>query len=405
MTIETVNTVIVGGGQAGLAMSAHLREQGVEHVIFERDRIAERWRTARWDGLVANGPAWHDRFPAKTFAGIDGDAFATKDEVVAYLEQFAGEIDAPVRDGVSVEHVVRAAGGGFDVTTSAGAWRAQNVVAATGPFQRPVIPPVVPADAPVTQLHSNAYRNPEQLAPGAVLVVGSGSSGAQIADELLRAGRTVYLSIGPHDRPPRAYRGRDFVWWLGVLGKWQMKTPEAGREHVTIAVSGAYGGRTIDFREFAERGMHLLGMTAGYADGSVQFADDLADNIAAGDDNLLNLLREADAYVDGGGEALPPEPQAHEIGPLPEAAVQRVHALDLRDAGVNTIVWATGYAQNFDWLDVDAFDEQGKPDHHRGVARANGVYFLGLPWLSMRGSSFIWGVWEDAAYLATHIAN
>ncbi|MEM9602248.1 MAG: NAD(P)/FAD-dependent oxidoreductase [Pseudomonadota bacterium] len=405
MSTETVDTVIVGGGQAGLAMSAHLRAAGVDHVVFERERIAERWRTARWDGLVANGPAWHDRFPAKTF-DIDGDAFATKDEVVRYFEQFAEEIDAPVRTGVEVARVERDGDGRYAVTTSAGDWRARHVVVATGPFQQPVIPPVIPPEAPVTQLHSHAYRNPEQLDDGAVLVVGSGSSGAQIADELLRAGRDVHLSIGPHDRPPRQYRGKDFVWWLGVLGKWQMKTPEAGREHVTIAVSGAYGGRTIDFREFAERGMHLYGMTSGYAGGCVSFADDLADTLAAGDANLVSLLREADAYVDAHGTDLPPEPDAHRIGPLPAAAMARVRSLDLAAAGIRTVLWATGYVQRFDWLAVDAaFDAKGKPAHSRGVSTAAGVFFLGLPWLSMRGSSFIWGVWEDAAYLAEQIAR
>ncbi|MEM7378185.1 MAG: NAD(P)/FAD-dependent oxidoreductase, partial [Pseudomonadota bacterium] len=362
MSTETTDTVIVGGGQAGLAMSAHLRAAGVDHVVFERERIAERWRTARWDGLVANGPAWHDRFPAKTF-DIDGDAFATKDDVVRYFEQFADEIDAPVRTGVEVLRVEREADGQFAIATSAGDCRARHVVVATGPFQQPVIPPVIPAEAPVTQLHSHAYRNPGQLADGGVLVVGSGSSGAQIADELLRAGRDVHLSIGPHDRPPRQYRGKDFVWWLGVLGKWQMKTPEAGREHVTIAVSGAYGGRTIDFREFADRGMQLYGMTAGYADGCVSFADDLADNIAAGDANLVSLLREADAYVDAEGSDLPPEPDAHRIGPLPAAASNPVHRLDLAAAGIHTVLWATGYVQRFDWLAVDAFDGDGKPAH------------------------------------------
>lgn len=405
MNVESVHTVVVGGGQAGLAISAHLREHGIEHIVLERDRIAERWRSARWDSLVANGPAWHDRFPVKSFAGVEGDDFPSKDQVIAYLEQFASEIKAPVQCGVEVQQVSHSDRGGFDVKTSAGVWRAENVVAATGPFQRPVIPPVMPDCAPVTQLHSNAYQRPGQLPEGAILVVGSGSSGAQIADELLRAGRKVFLSVGPHDRPPRRYRGKDFVWWLGVLGKWQMKTPEVGREHVTIAVSGAHGGHSIDFRDFAERGMHLLGTTEEYKDGILLFADDLADNIAAGDAKLLSLLREADEYVLRSRESLPLEPEAHHIGPLPEAAVSRVRSLNLQAKGIATILWATGYAQQFEWLDLDAFDDSGKPTHHRGVSKVAGVYFLGLPWLSMRGSSFIWGVWEDAAYLAEHIAS
>jgi putative flavoprotein involved in K+ transport len=240
---ESVNTVIVGAGQAGLAMSAHLKDQRIDHIVLERDSIAERWRNARWDSLVMNGPAWHDRFPAMEFEGWDPDAFPGKDDVTAYFERFAAQINAPIHCGVEVMHTQALAEGGFCVTTSQGTIRADHVVAATGPFQIPVIPPIIP-DGLITQIHSFDYHNSEQLEDGAVLVVGAGSSGAQIADELLRSGRKTYLSIGPHDRPPRSYRGKDFVWWLGVLGKWQMKTPPTGKEHVTIAVSGAYGGKT-----------------------------------------------------------------------------------------------------------------------------------------------------------------
>lgn len=403
--MEKVDTVVVGGGQAGLAMSEHLGNAGVAHVILERDRIAERWRTARWDGLVANGPAWHDRFPTLAFADVDDDGFASKDSVTRYFETFARQIGAPVRCGVEVTRVRRQrAGTGFLVETSDGPLEARHVVAATGPFQRPLIPPVVPPLDGVTQIHSTDYRNPGQLAAGGVLVVGAGSSGAQIADELLRAGRDVTLSVGPHDRPPRRYRGKDFVWWLGVLGKWQMRTPPAGREHVTIAVSGAHGGQTVDFRRFAERGMRLVGMTTRFEDGVLRFAPDLAANIAAGDANYLSLLDEADAHVEREGLALPEEPEARRFGPDPACVTEPLLALDLAAVGITTIVWATGFAQDFGWLDVDAFDESGRPRHVRGVSTEPGVYFLGLPWLSMRGSSFIWGVWEDAKYLAAHIA-
>ncbi|MCE2518082.1 MAG: FAD-dependent oxidoreductase, partial [Alphaproteobacteria bacterium] len=234
--------------------------------------------------------------------------------------------------------------------------------------------------------------------------IGAGSSGSQIADELLRAGREVYLSVGPHDRPPRRYRGKDFVWWLGVLGKWQMKTPPAGREHVTIAVSGAYDGHTVDFRKFAERGMNLLGMTESYQNGVLTIAPDLAHNIREGDANHLSLLAEADDYVTANGLDLPEEPEAHVIRPEPPCMTTPTRELNLAQRGITTVIWATGYVQDFSWLKVDAFDDNGKPQHDRGVSREEGIYFLGLPWLSMRGSSFIWGVWEDARYLAEHIA-
>lgn len=406
MSLEYVNTLVVGGGQAGLAMSEHLSAKGIAHLVLERSRIAERWRVERWASLVANGPAWHDRFPSKEFADCGPDDFPTKDSVVAYFEEFVDEKQVPIRCGVEVLKVVKSASGnGFDVETSQGKILALNVVAATGPFQNPAIPPVVPQADTVTQIHSTAYRTPDALPDGAVLVVGAGSSGSQIAEELRASGREVYLSVGAHDRPPRRYRGKDFVWWLGVLGKWEMKSPPVGAEHVTIAVSGANGGQTVDFRRFAGNGITLLGMTETCQDGVLTFAPDLARNIAQGDANYLSVLDEADAYVAREGLDLPLDPSAREIGPEPDCVTTPVLSLDLSEAGIKTIIWATGFTQDFSWLQVDAFDETGKPEHEKGVSKEAGVYFLGLPWLSMRGSSFIWGVWVDAKNLAQDIAG
>jgi len=293
---------------------------------------------------------------------------------------------------------------GFRVETSDGVIEANSVVAATGPFQRPIIPAVVPQDAGISQLHSNAYRNSDQLPEGAVLVVGAGSSGAQIADELLRSGRRVYLSVGPHDLPPRRYRGRDFVWWLGVLGKWDVAALEPGMEHVTIAVSGAHGGHTVDFRRLAEQGMTLVGRTESFKHAVMHFATDLADNIAQGNANTLSVLDEADAYVARNGLDLPQEPEARKVGPDPQCVTDPILELNLAQAGITSIIWATGFAVDYSWLKVDAFDEAGKPKHERGVSAEPGIYFLGLPWLSRRGSSFIWGVWHDARYLADQIS-
>ena len=406
MSTETVEVLVVGAGQAGVAMSEHLTHAGVPHLVVERHRIAERWRSERWDSLVTNGPVWHDRFPGLEFTDLDPDEFAPKDRVADYFAAYAEKFSAPIRTGVEVTSVQRHdARPGFRVETSEGRIDARFVVAATGPFQRPLIPAVVPDDAPVSQMHSSAYRNPGQLPEGAVLVVGAGSSGVQIADELLASGRRVYLSVGPHDRPPRRYRARDFVWWLGVLGKWDAETPPQGAEHVTIAVSGADGGHTVDFRDLAARGMTLVGRTASYADGTVRFATDLAANIAAGDANYLSLLQEADAYVDRNGLDLPAEPEAHVLGPMPACATDPMDELDLADAGVTSIIWATGFAVDYSWLPSDAVDDDGRPCQRRGVSTEPGIYFLGLPWLSRRGSSFIWGVWHDASYVADHIAT
>lgn len=406
MAIENVDTLVVGAGQAGIAMSEHLSACGIPHLVVERDRIGERWRTGRWDSLVANGPAWHDRFPGLEFTDLDPDAFAPKERVADYFVDYAKRINAPIRCGVTVTAVERIVGrAGFRVETSAGVMEAQSVVAATGPFQRPVIPPVVPDDAGVMQMHSSGYRNPRQLPEGAVLVIGAGSSGVQIADELLRAGRRVTLSVGPHDRPPRSYRARDFVWWLGVLGKWDAAAMQAGTEHVTIAVSGAYGGHTVDFRRLAARGMTLVGVTRSYGDGVITFAPDLAANLARGDANYLSLLDEADAYVARTGLDLPEEPEARAIPPDPACVTDPILTLNLAKAGITSIIWATGFALDFGWLKVPAFDEKGRPRHQRGVSVEPGIYFLGLPWQSRRGSSFIWGVWHDARHLADHIAT
>lgn len=405
MSVETVETLVIGAGQAGLAVSAHLGRLGRDHLVLERHRIAERWRSERWDSLVANGPAWHDRFPDMTFEGVDADAFASKDAIVAYFEAYARRNGSPVRCGVAVERLTRSADGArFLAQTAGGVIEARNVVLATGAFQKPLIPTRVPPREGLLQIHSNAYRNPQALPPGAVLVVGAGSSGAQIADELQRAGRSVYLSVGPHDRPPRRYRGKDFVWWLGALGKWQAKTRDPGTEHVTIAVSGAYGGHTMDFRRLANAGVRLLGRAGTHADGVLSFAPDLADNIRKGDANYLSVLEEADAHALREGLDMPPEPEAKQLGPLPRDATDPILSLDLDAAGVTTIIWATGYALDFGWVDVDAFDAAGRPAHSEGVSVVPGLYFLGLPWLSNRSSSFIWGVWRDAERLAGHIA-
>lgn len=404
MSQEETEVLVVGAGQAGVAMSEHLSALGVPHLVLERDRIAERWRTGRWDSLVANGPAWHDRFPGMEFEGVAADDFATKDQVAAYFEEYARRFDAPIRTGVEVTSARRQRDGRFLVETTDGTIDARYIVAATGPFQKPIVPTVVPEDAGVAQLHSSSYRNPQQLPAGAVLVVGAGSSGVQIADELRRAGREVYLAVGPHDRPPRSYRARDFVWWLGVLGKWDLAAPGPGTEHVTIAVSGAAGGHTVDFRSLAAGGITLLGRAGRYQDGVMHFAPDLAANIANGDANYLSLLYEADAYVDRTGIDLPEEPEARELGPDPECVTNPILELDLAAAGIASIVWATGFGRDYGWLEVDAFDENGRPRHQRGVSPEPGVYFLGLPWQSRRGSSFIWGVWHDARYIADQIA-
>ena len=402
--IEKIETLIVGGGQAGIAMSEHLSNYKIPHLVLERNRIAERWRSERWDSLVANGPAWHDRFPNMEFTDFDPNGFPSKEQVVDYFVAYAEMIKAPIRCGVEVKEVRRNVGRpGFRIETSDGIFEANNVVAATGPFQCPLIPDFKFESNRITQIHSSQYHNSDQLPDGGVLVIGAGSSGSQIADELLRAGKSVHLSVGPHDLPPRSYRGRDFVWWLGVLGKWEAVTKDPGTEHITIAVSGAHGGQTVDFRGLAERGIILLGRTHSVKKNVMRFESDLAKNIANGNSYTLSLLDQADEYVIRNGLDFPLEPEAREVLPDPDCVKNPILEIDLKEAGINSIVWATGFDVDFSWLKVDVLDENGKPKHERGISTESGIYFLGLPWQSRRGSSFIWGVWQDAKFLADQI--
>jgi putative flavoprotein involved in K+ transport len=404
MSIETTNTLVIGAGQAGIAMSEHLGAMGIPHIVLERKRIAERWRSERWDSLVANGPAWHDRFPNLKFDDVGPEVFPSKERMARYFEDYARMIKAPVRTGVEVTHVKRNhKRPGFTVTTSCGSIDALHVVAATGPFQIPSYPKIVHEDSGVRQLHSSSYKNPGQLPDGAVLVVGAGASGSQIAEELRQAGRTVYLSVGEHYRPPRSYRQRDYCWWLGALGIWDEVKKKPKREHVAFAVSGYENGRTVDFRRLAHTGITLVGVTKGYENGTMTFEEGLARNIAQGDEAYFDVLREADAYIEQNGLDLPPEPEAWKLLDDPECLRNPILRLDIAKAGITTIIWATGFKVDYRWMDVDTFDEQGYPVHKRGISAEKGIYFLGLPNLTNRSSSFIWGVWHDAKYIADHI--
>ena len=402
--MEETGTLVIGVGQAGIAASEHLTRLGQPHIVVERARVAEHWRTRRWDSLVANGPAWHDRFPNLTFDETPPEGFAPKEEVADYLVRYASRFAAPIRTGVDVRRLTRRADGRFLAEMQSGTILADNVIVATGAFHTPVIPPLIPAGAGVTQIHSADYRNPAQLPPGGVLVIGAGSSGVQIADEINRSGRPTWLAVGPHHRPPRRYRGHDFVWWLGVLGKWDEKPVETKGPHVTIAVSGAHGGETVDFRHLANSGITLVGRATHHDGQALHFSDDLRAIIAAGDADYLATLREADAYALRAGLDLPEEPEAHVIGPDPACVTDPVTRIDLAAAGITAVVWATGYAYDYGWIECDVFKPDGTPRHERGVTAVPGLCFLGLPGLSRRASAFIWGVWHDAAWLAEHIA-
>jgi putative flavoprotein involved in K+ transport len=394
-----VETLIIGGGQAGLAMSDMLSRGRRPHLVLERGRVAERWRTERWDGLRFQFPNWSVRLPDCPFPHADPDGFATSGEIVNYLDAYAAQIKAPVHCGVAVT-VLRedGRGNGYVAETSAGLVRATNVVIATGPYQRPVFPDVPFADGDLCQVHASAYKSPEQLPAGAVLIVGSGASGAQIAEELVRAGRRVYLSVGRHKRMPRRYRGRDLIWWLGAMGLDRTPVEARGPDATLPLITGAYGGHTIDFREFVAQGVTLLGRLQSVRDGVLYFADDLGESLAYGDAAYGAFLDKVDSHVDQQGSDLPAESAACAKFVDPPCVSEPLRRLEIRCLG--SVIWATGYAFDFSWIDLPVLGARGEPIHDRGVSPLPGIFFLGLPWLSKMNSSFLSGVADDAARLA-----
>jgi putative flavoprotein involved in K+ transport len=405
MPIERVETLVIGGGQAGLVMSHRLKQRGLAHLVLERHRIAERWRSERWDGLRFQFPNWSVRLPDFPFPHADTDGFSKSADILDYIAAYAAFVAPPIRCGVAVTGLRRRDGAaGFLAETSDGAVEADNVVVATGPYQRPVIPAALQDGTKIFQVHASRYANPDALPAGAVLVVGSGASGAQIAEELLRAGRRVYLSVGRHTRLPRRYRGRDLVWWLSTLGIDQTTVEQRGPSRLLPVISGAYGGHTIDFRRFAAEGVTLLGRIETARDGVLTFAPDLADSLASGDATYTTFLDVVDTHIKQRALDMPEDPAARATPPDPACLTEPIRRLDIAADGIGAVIWATGYGVDFGWIKLPVLDARGEPVHARGITAVPGLYFLGLQWLSRMSSSFLSGVGDDAADLADHIA-
>jgi len=405
----SIDTVIIGGGQAGLATSYHLAQRRGEHVVLEQaDLPGSAWRDGRWDSFTLVTPNWSFRLPGAEYAGSDPDGFMPKDEIVAAFERYVSRFDLPVRYGTQVASVELAHDGrGYLVTTSDTSLRARNVVVATGPFQTPKVPPFS-AELPgaVTQIHSSRYRNPGSIPDGAVLVVGSAQSGCQIADELYRSGRTLYLCVGSAGRVPRRYRGKDIVDWMYLRGLFDLTADSLPSPQARYApnphVTGRDGGRTLNLHQFARDGVVLLGHLIGADGEALRIAPDLHASLAKVDAFEAEMVRMVDSYVVETSMDAPPEVLPH-LGDGYRLA--EITDLNLRAAGITTIIWAMGYAADYSIVKLPIFDEVGYPEQRRGVTAHPGLYFVGLPWMHTRKSSLLMGVGEDAAYVASSIAG
>lgn len=391
--------IIIGGGQAGLAMSWSLTQKDIPHLILERHRLAWAWREQRWDNFCLVTPNWQCKLPGFPYDGNDPHGFMVKDEIIAYIERYARRFNPPLREGVNVSRVSKQTGG-FLIETSEGNYSAGQVVVAVGNYHRPRFPDLAAQLPPhIMQVHSANYRSSQQLPDGEVLVVGSAQSGAQIAEDLHLAGRKVHLCVGSAPRVARFYRGRDVVDWLDDMGHYKLTVDdhplgEDARRKTNHYVTGRDGGRDIDLREFARQGMALYGRLLGYADGKLQTGDDLQRNLDAADATSQKIKDSIDAWIAQQGIDAPEEARYQAVW-QPE---QPSRAIDL--SRISAVIWAVGFHTDFSWIDIPVFDDKGYPVHRRGVSTHNGLYFLGLPWLWTWGSGRFEGVGEDAVWIA-----
>jgi putative flavoprotein involved in K+ transport len=398
---EEHDTVVIGGGQAGLAMSAVLRERGREHVVLERGQVGGRWRTERWESLRFQFPNWSLELPGYAYSGDDPDGFAHWREILELLEDYAASGRAAVREHTEVTGLCEN-GGGFELSVPGETIRANRVVVATGPFQCPRIPQFAENVAPsVLQTDPTSYRGPEELPDGAVLVVGSGASGCQISEELLRAGRRVFLSVSRHRRVPRRFLGQDVYWWFDRLGRFAT-TIDAfpGRQWPpSTVVTGVNGGYDINVRRMAADGVRVVGRITGASIDRVAVATNANDVLIEADESFAAFLASARDFA-----ATEPDLAFSEEEPVKPADVSaiiaEVDSLSLRNQGINAIIWATGYDFDYDWLQLPILDCRGRPRQQRGVSPLPGLYFLGLHWMHTFKSGLLSGVGDDAEHLA-----
>lgn len=406
--MNVVTTVIIGAGQSGLAMSKHLTDRSIDHVLLERGQVANSWRKERWDSLRLLTPNWQSRLPGYAYDGSEPDGYMTMPEVVHYLQTYGHVVRAPVQAGTQVMRVSRV-DGGYEVMTNRQAWRCRAVVIASGACNVATVPSLAGhLPRSIVSITPMEYRNPAQLPDGGVMIVGASATGVQLAAEIHASGRNVVLSAGEHVRLPRVYRGRDIKWWMDVIGAMDVRydaVDDLGRARrlPSLQLIGTPERRSIDLKNLRQAGIEIVGRLVGLHDGKAQFSGSLANQCALADLKMNRMLASIDAWISAseqeGRFAEPCRYEPTNIGP------QTRLDIDLSDGNIRTVIWATGYRPDYSWLDVPVFDRKGRILHDGGVVSAPGMYVMGLPFMRRRKSSFIDGAGDDAADLAEHLGR
>ena len=405
--MQHYSVIIVGGGQSGLSMSYCLKQKGIDHIVFEKKEIGYSWKAKRWDSFCLVTPNWQCQLPGYAYPGADPHGFMPKDDIVQYIKDYAAAFAAPVEEGVEVLKLRKnKAQDVFEVSTTIGDYTADQVVIAAGYYHQPKIPAIATRlPEHIVQLHSSEYRNPESLPDKAVLVVGTGQSGCQIAEDLHFAGKQVHLCVGGAPRSARTYRGKDVVAWLDQMGYYdltidQHPQKEQARHKTNHYVTGRDGGREIDLRQLALEGMQLYGRLKDIKGTQLEFQDDLKQNLDQADAVAESIKRTIDQFIEKHQIPAPTEPPYVPAWQPTESVLE----LDYEQANIGTVIWSIGYESDFRWVELPVFDGKGYPGHDRGVTEIWGLYFLGLPWLYTWGSGRFSGIARDAMHLADYIA-
>jgi putative flavoprotein involved in K+ transport len=406
-----MDVIVIGAGQAGLAVSYLLTQKHIQHMIFERGRVGESWRAQRWDSFYLNTPNWSNNLPGMEFDPDAPDAFGHRDQIVSYLERYAKSFDAPVRVNSEVTALERMGMGEYRLCVGEESFESRAAVIASGSMSRPRLPSLarnLPGD--ITSLTAGTYRNANELPEGAVLIVGSAQSGCQIAEDLVAAGRRVYLCASRVGRIPRTYRGRDLLAWWRDMGFWDIRLEEledpAMQFNALPQVSGVDGGHTVSFQSLARDGVTLLGRLLDIDGYHLKLKTDLMESIQFADEKAAAFKQAIDTFIQRQGiSAPPPEPDPGEP-PLPDlSGSDRLGSLDLRGSDISSVIWCTGFDAGWDWLKAGEFDENGQPGHRNGIGSSPGLYFIGFPWLSKRKSGTLYGIAEDAGRIVGHIRD